>query len=103
MLSAIQRQGFAGHISCHFDGLLLRKSLVKSVEENNGMNLISFLQEAVSKQNAFQGDTQRQNRVVPGRVAGREIQAKRGHVRVGPVRGHLDRHPQLYSGCKWYS
>lgn len=53
MLSAIQRQGFAGHISCHFDGLLLRKSLVKSVEENNGMNLISFLQEAVSKQTPF--------------------------------------------------
>ncbi|CAE7325810.1 unnamed protein product, partial [Symbiodinium sp. CCMP2456] len=53
MLSAIQRQGFAGHISCHFDGILLRKSLVKSVEENNGMNIISFLQEAVSAQTLF--------------------------------------------------
>ena len=53
MLAAIQRQGFAGHISCHFDGILLRKSLVKSVEENNGMNMISFLQEAVSAQTPF--------------------------------------------------
>ena len=64
MLSAVQQDGFTGHISCHFDGILLRKSLVKSIEENSVMNIISFLQEAVSKQtrfkaNAVQGDTQR--------------------------------------------
>ena len=53
MLSAFQQDRFTGHISCHFDGILLRKSLVKSMEENSGMNVISCLKEAVSKQTRF--------------------------------------------------
>ncbi|CAE7784270.1 unnamed protein product, partial [Symbiodinium necroappetens] len=54
MLEEVQQHGFGGHISCHFDGLLLSTSMVKSIETATGKNMILVLQEAVQRNTRFE-------------------------------------------------
>ena len=54
MLEEVQQHGFDGHISCHFDGLLLSTSMVKSIETATGKNMILVLQEAVQRNTRFE-------------------------------------------------
>ena len=53
MLEEVQQHGFAGHVSCHFDGLLLSASMMKSIETATGKNMILALQEAVQRNTRF--------------------------------------------------
>ena len=53
MLEEVQQHGFDGHVSYHFDGLLLSTSMMKSIETATGKNMILALQEAVQRNTRF--------------------------------------------------
>ena len=53
-MTRVVRQGeVAGHVSCHFDGILIARSLVQSIEESAGKSMISLLEENVLEQTRF--------------------------------------------------
>ena len=53
-MTRVVRQGeVTGHISCHFDGILIARSLVQSIEESTGKRMISLLEETVREQTSF--------------------------------------------------
>ena len=53
-MTRVVRQGeVTGHISCHFDGILIARSVVQSIEESTGKSMISLLEETVREQTSF--------------------------------------------------
>ncbi|CAE7461722.1 unnamed protein product [Symbiodinium sp. CCMP2592] len=53
-MTCFVRQGEAAeHVSCHFDGILVARSLVQSLEETTGKNMVFLLEEAVLKNTNF--------------------------------------------------
>ena len=54
MLEEVQQHGFDGHVSYHFDGLLLSASMMKSIETATGKSMILALQEAVQRNTRFE-------------------------------------------------
>ena len=53
ILHGIRMHYLPGHISCHFDGVLVAKSLVLAVEEKVERDMIEYLQEHVSRATPF--------------------------------------------------
>ncbi|CAE7582461.1 unnamed protein product [Symbiodinium sp. CCMP2592] len=53
MVEEVQKHGFDGHMSCHFDGLLISTSMMKSVEMAAGKSMITVLQEAIGRKTPF--------------------------------------------------
>ncbi|CAE7525164.1 unnamed protein product [Symbiodinium natans] len=54
ILHGVQRHYLPGHISCHFDGVLLSQSLMRAVEEKVEEDILKYLQEQVSRGTPFQ-------------------------------------------------
>ena len=54
LLDAVRVVDVPGHVSCHFDGVLLSTSLVEAVEEKVGKNLLQYMEAKVWQDTGFQ-------------------------------------------------
>ena len=54
LLDAVRVVDVPGHVSCHFDGVLLSTSLVEAVEEKVGKNLLQYMEAKVLQDTGFQ-------------------------------------------------
>ena len=54
MLSSIREHNLQGHVSCHFDGILLGRSLAEAIEGKVEHSMVDYLQEKI-----YQGTSMR--------------------------------------------
>ena len=53
MIEEVQQHGVHGHLSCHFDGLLLGREMVETIQCKTGKTMDVLLQDAVMRQTPF--------------------------------------------------
>ena len=54
LLDAVRVSNVPGHVSCHFDGILLATSMVDAVEKEVGKNLLQYMEAEVLRNTGFQ-------------------------------------------------